>query len=94
MAKRWRRNPRPTGLAGVCAGVQGSTLYDGDVELANVNHANGVFDSTGWYWACPSNESLGIGWANSCNEKVETEKEAKAQAKSYIDKCLKQSKGK
>lgn len=34
MALRWKKNPRPTGLAGVGAGDPGSTLRDGEEKYA------------------------------------------------------------
>lgn len=91
MAKRWRKDKRPTGLAGVgFTGQLGSTLNDGDVQLASVNYSEGKFgNSIGWFWSCPANDSLGIKHRNTAHEKVDTEDEAKKQAKAYIDACLK-----
>ncbi len=91
MAMRWRRDKKPSGLAGVAfTGKLGSTLNDSDVHLASVNFSEGKFgNSIGWYWSCPSNASLGIEHRNTANAMVDTEDEAKKQAKAYIDACLK-----
>lgn len=95
MAIRWRMNPIPTGLAGIgkVEEEQGSTLWDGDLDLASVNYSNGSWDMpVGWYWSCPRNEDLGIEWANNAHNIVKTEKEAKVQARVYVDKCIKEHK--
>ena len=91
MAKRWRKDKRPSGLAGVAfTGKLGSELSDGDVCLASVNYSEGKFGNTvGWFWSCASNPSLGIKHRNTANDKVDTEEEAKRQARAYIDTCLK-----
>ena len=88
MAKRWRKDPMPTGLARVCAGVRGSDLFDGDLLLASVGYSDGKWNTKGWYWSCGSNGVLGIEHRNTAHDKVDTEKEAKAAAKKYIDSCL------
>ena len=89
MTKRWRKNPMPTGLARIGAGVRGSKLYDGDLSLASVNHSDGKWNPKGWYWSCSSNVELGIKHQNTCDAMLDTEKEAKTAAKKYIDACLK-----
>jgi hypothetical protein len=86
MALRWKKNPRPSGLAGVCCGPQGSTLrIDGDVMVATVSPLNPSSDR--WYWVA--------GWGhpriphkNTCSEPLQTEKETKAAAMAYVRACL------
>ena len=91
---RWKNKPKATGLASVCAGPQGSKLHNGKTTLAWTSYINGDFHNVkGWYWVSPSNDELGIELRNSCNEPVETQQEAKAQAKAYIDSCIKQLRG-
>lgn len=85
MALRWKKNPRPTGLARVCCGPLGSTLrIDGKVRAATVNaHAR----RTGWYWVAGW-EATGVPHYNSCCDAPLTEVEAKAAALSYVRKHL------
>lgn len=71
MAKRWRKNPAPTGIGKVSSRVRGSKLYDGEQSLASVSYSDGQCNSKGWYWYCPSNESLGIEHRNTCGHEVE-----------------------
>lgn len=86
---RWRKNPRPARLPRVLAGVfQGSTLYSGELKLAGTGYSCKM---DGWYWYSPSNPDLGIECKNTSYDRLPTEKEAKIQAKAYIDKCIKQS---
>ena len=86
MTLRWKKNPRPSGLAGVCCGQRGSTLrIDGDVKVATVS-AKGR-SSAAWYWVA--------GWGhpriphkNTCAEPTQTEDEAKESAMAYVRACL------
>ena len=90
MKIRWKNNPRVTGLAAVCADPQGSKLHNGEVTLAYTSYISGKFHNReGWYWVSPTNEGLGIELNNSHKEPVPTQEEAKAQAKAYIDFCIK-----
>lgn len=91
MAKRWKNNPMPTGLARVCAGPQGSTLRDNGVDLAITAYNDGrLSDRAGWYWYSCQNKDLGITRKNTCYELVKTEVEAKIEARAYIVNCIKQ----
>ena len=90
MAKRWKMSPKETGLAAVCAGPRCSYLSeDGSSNdyLASVNYSNSC---GGWYWVCPKNDELGIPWKNTCNNTVDTAKEAKHFARKYVDLCIKE----
>lgn len=82
MALRWKKDPRPTGLAGVACGPRGSTLRkDGELRVATVS-ALGRSVSR-WYWVagwdCPQ-----IPHRNTCEEPVGSEAEAKAAAMAYV----------
>ena len=92
MTIRWRNNPRLTGLQAIGAAPQGSTLRDGEEEVANTGNLSGGWhgEKQGWwYWVTPRNEDLGIGYMNTCRDPVPTQKEAKSQARAYIDSCYK-----
>ncbi len=80
---RWRKNPRPSGLAAVCSSPRGSTLYkDKTLRCATTASAR----DGGWYWVA--------GWEsdvprlNTCNSPVKTEEEAKKDARKYVVKHL------
>lgn len=89
MAKRWKNNPMPTGLARVCAGPQGSTLRQDGVDLAITAYSDGrLSDQAGWYWCSCQNAELGITRKNTCYDLVKTESEAKAAARLHIDNCI------
>lgn len=94
MALRWKRNPRPTGLAGVCAGPQGSQLRDGDHSYATTNYSGrfGSREPKGWFWVA-RNDSAGVAWKNTCENVMETEEEAKAEAMAYVRACIKAQEG-
>lgn len=82
MRLSWKREPAVTGLARVGAAPRGSKLHDGEKTYATTCPNDG-----GWYWVA--------GWDsdippyNSCRRPVETEGEAKKQAKEYVLKHLK-----
>jgi hypothetical protein len=89
MALRWRKDPRETGLARICAGPRGHTLYkDGEERVASVNpFRNGwTHEYIGWYWVAFGD---GIPRKNTCENPVETEAEAKKEAMTYVKKHLK-----
>ena len=87
---RWKRHPKLTGLSAVCADPQGSDLHDGENTFAWTEYTSGKFsDAIGWYWVSPADDNLNIEHRNTCQELVATEKEAKAQAKDYINSCIK-----
>lgn len=89
MALRWKKNPRPTGLASVTAGPQGSTLRDGDEEYASIYAFHYRHQHAGkWYWTA-RNDARGVPLANTCNEPVADEATAKAAAMAYVRECLK-----
>ncbi len=82
---RWRLDKHPSGLAGVCAGPRGSTLYDSTGKrYAMVSAINR--GGSGWYWVA--------GWdsdvprRNTCNQPVPTIDEAKAEAMAYVRAAL------
>jgi hypothetical protein len=90
MKKRWKNNPKPTGLAAVCAGPQGSIFHDGKVTFAWTGYISGKFHGvTGWYWVSPVNEDFDIGFNNTSRDPVETQDEAKKQAADYINSRFK-----
>ena len=74
----WRKNPRPSGLAGVCCGPQGSSLRKaGHIIAQTAALCRGLNrEIIGWYWY-----SNGI---NTCRQPVATEAEAKAQAAAHV----------
>ena len=87
MKLRWKLDDKPTGLASVCAGPRGSKYHDGDEYYASVSCSR----DGRWFWSAPSNKNLGIEWRNSAAEGIyfETCKDAKIDAKKYIDGFLK-----
>lgn len=90
MAKRWKMNKAPTGLSAVCAGPRSSELSEGKTYLATVSYVSGKWSEfKGWYFVAPVNVELGVIHKNTCNEPVDTEKEAKQQARDYIESCIK-----
>lgn len=85
---RWKKHSRPTGLAAVGAGPQGSTLHDGTTEYAQVYPLGGDWRRPlqGWYWFCDARE---VGERrNTCNEPAPDEKTAKAQAMRFVKAAL------
>jgi hypothetical protein len=89
MALRWRKDPRETGLAGVCAGPRGHTLYkDGKERVASVNaYRDGWgMDYKGWYWVARGDS---IPYKNTCDNPVETDTEAKKEAMAYVKHHMK-----
>ena len=93
MALRWKRNPRPTGLAGVCAGPMGSTLREGEVEYARTSFISKLHGHKveGWYWTTRADKQ-GVPHKNTCYEPVTDEATAKAGAMAYVRECLKKKK--
>ena len=87
MALRWKKNPRLTGLARVCAGPQWSTLrIDGAVRVATTRCISGP-RPTKWYWVAGW-ELPSIPYKNTHAEPVSTEEEAKAAAMAYVRQFL------
>jgi len=81
---RWRRNPRESGLRGICALERGYTLYqDRVLRCATVNKGR----DGGWYWVV--GWESGIPKVNTASEPVATVKEARALAMAYVKKHLK-----
>lgn len=74
------------GLASITQGVRGSTLSADGVQYASTHYSDGrgLSGAVGWYWAAPKNQTAGIAWKNTCDSRLPTEAEAKAQAKAYI----------
>jgi hypothetical protein len=87
---RWKREPRETGLRAIGAAPPGWRLHDGETEFASVSPLGGAWhngDVRGWYWV--AYEGDGIEWRNTHATPCSTPEEAKAQAKAYIEECLK-----
>lgn len=86
---RWKRNPKPTGLARVAAPPQGHTLLDAEGKaFAYVSPLGGGMTSLrGWYYTCPGNVSGE--WINTCRTPAATAEEAKAQAIAFVKKHTK-----
>jgi hypothetical protein len=92
MARRWRKEPALTGLSRIVASPQGSTLWDGELDLASTNYCAGEWETPhGWYWVAFTNKELGIVRVNTCETTLGSEQEAKDAAKAYIMECLKQN---
>lgn len=94
MILRWKKNPRPTGLARIGSGPVGSKLRSPDGEEFAVVYAHhgrsATYAQKGWYWVAPANAQMEIPYFNSCHETdVKTEAEAKAAAVAYIRKYVK-----
>jgi hypothetical protein len=81
---RWKKNPRPKGLAGVCSGNPGHQLRYGDRDCGSAYEHNNRFDrKEGWYWVARMGDEVPP--YNSCNDAaILTEDEAKAAAMSYV----------
>lgn len=86
MALRWKKNPKPKGLARIGCGPQGSSLFDAGKEFARVYPARAQGVVTGWYWV--SKADAGVIKNTSANL-AETEDLAKAEAMAYVRECLK-----
>lgn len=79
MALRWRRQPRESGLAGVCQSPRGFELHDGKKIVIRVAPATSLYNRweiLGWYW-------YGQG-QNTCDNLVATPEEAKVQAMAWL----------
>ena len=88
VALRWKKNPRPSGLAGVFAGPQGSTLrIDGITSVATVNAHGYNSKKKGWFWVAGW-DSDEIPYKNTCDEEYETEQHAKDAAMIYVRQHL------
>lgn len=82
MAMRWRMNEKPKGLAAAGAGPRGSTLWDGEKELARVSALRKNYVVIGWFWVSrTSGENV-----NTCSSPVESEKIAKQHALEHVKK--------
>lgn len=85
MALRWKKNPKPKGLARVGCGPQGSSLFEDGKEIARVYPARAQYVVTGWYWVSKANPDV---IKNSTATPTETEDLAKAEAMAYVRECL------
>jgi len=77
---RWKKDKKPTGLARICIGPIGSSLHDGEKRYATVSNLH--LKPGGWYWV--AGWGSGVPHKNTCYEPVETEDQAKADAKKYV----------
>lgn len=86
---RWKKNPRPTGLMGIGARPQGSTLSEGGKKYADTNCLGGYGRQPvqGWYWV--AGWQSGIAHKNTCNTPVADEATAKAESMAYVKAELK-----
>lgn len=85
MTMRWKKNPRPTGLAGVGCGPQGSTLrMDGVVAAVVYAHNR---SASAWYWV--AGWDSGVPHKNTCNDPPQSETDAKAAAMAYVRSHIK-----
>lgn len=83
---RWKKNPRPKGLAGIGHGHPGHTLYLGDERQAMINkYGNRYSDKDEFFWVTFGN----IPFINTAGSKPLSESEAKAAAMEYVRKHLK-----
>jgi hypothetical protein len=73
--KRWRKDPRATGLARVVQGIRGWHLCEDGKTIAWVSPVPGSYGHK-WYW-------YGFG-QNTYGRPVDTAKEAMQQVKDYI----------
>lgn len=85
MALRWKKQPPETGLRSVAVNPakRSSDLHDGTKTYATVSALDyHVLSSrgSGWYWVAFE----GVPYRNTCNEKPQTEHEAKAAALAYV----------
>ncbi len=84
---RWKREPRITGLAAVCANPRGSEYTDGEKTYARTV-SFGYRDlrkRTGWWWYASGD---GVPRKSTCDEPIPTEEEAKALAAAYVKSFL------
>jgi len=90
MKLRWKKNPKPTGLARIGAGPRGSVLSDGDKKYASIEALTkqwGV-DALGWFWTVPT--AVFGEYVNTYKTPCDTEEEAKRQAMEYVKEKLKE----
>lgn len=90
----WKKRPRETGLRSVgCGPYRASVLHDGKREYATVSPIGGNWQRpfAGWMWSCGSNEEIGVAHFNSYPTLWDNEKDAKAHARAYIEKCIKEN---
>jgi|688.fasta_scaffold85900_3 hypothetical protein len=81
-ALRWKKNPRPTGLAGVCSGHPGHSLNMGGEEYANAyEYSRRHSGKQGWYWVA---RGKSVPLYNSCNDEPLSEDKAKRAAMDYV----------
>ena len=91
MKLRWKKDAKLTGLMSIGASPRGSTYHDGADYYASTSCTR----DGKWMWSSPSNAEFGIEWRNSAAEGVyfDDEKQAKIEAKKYVDECINKSKG-
>jgi hypothetical protein len=73
--KRWRKEPRESGLRGIVQGTRGSEYQENGETMAWVRPVTaglGSYEVTGWYWYGDGHNSYSIGVI------YKTEKEAMA----------------
>ena len=89
---RWRREPRATGLAGVCQGTRGWELRYGGATIGTVSILRGLdgprHSDGPWYWVTYS--GYGVPWKNTSAEgrRIVTVDEAKAECRAFVKKHL------
>lgn len=89
---RWKKDPRPTGLAGIAAPPSSHWLRDGEIKLACVSPSGRSASGT-WYWVAGwDGRELGVSHRNTCDKPVATVEEAKDQAMAYVREQLKAAK--
>lgn len=86
MALRWKKKPRPAGLARIGAGTQGSALSDGTYQYASVYPFRRGYETLGWYWVARCDPAVPL--KNTCNDILPDEASAKAAAMAYVRDCL------
>jgi hypothetical protein len=93
MAMRWKRNPSPSGLAGIASGHPGFCLSENGTRFATVypiKRPGQSKENRPWYFV--AGWDSGIPKKNTVDEPVGSESEAKAAAMAYVKKCLAEAK--
>lgn len=83
---RWKKNLRPSGLAGVCSGNPGHSLnMEGERYASAYEHNSLYVNKKGWWW-CARGPAATL--YNSCHDAPLTEAGAKSAAMDYVRKSL------